>query len=374
MPKLLHRPPRYTLHKRSGHARCWIDGKEYFLGRHGSPESRAEFARLLAEWQTTHTAPPRRSERGRTDSTVHELALAFFEHAEHHYRTGDGATSRELANLRDAAKPLLRLYGATIACDFGPSGLKAVRSEMVKAGLARRTVNGRINRIRRIFAWGVEAELIPGETLVRLRAVAPLRAGRDGVRETAPVRPAPEAAVAAALPHLSAPIRAMVELMLATGMRPGEVQRVTMAELDRSGEVWTYKPQHHKNAHRGRDRVVFIGPKAQAILRPWLRADGGLLFSPTPEPDAPIDGRRKPRPRRPYSRPSFGQAVARACDRAGVPRWSPNQLRHSYATRVRRDHGLEAAQVLLGHAQANTTQIYAERDFSRARQVALAIG
>ena len=36
--------------------------------------------------------------------------------------------------------------------------------------------------------------------------------------------------------------------------------------------------------------------------------------------------------------------------------WHPNQLRHSYATKVRREHGLEAAQVLLGHSRADVTQ------------------
>ncbi len=55
-------------------------------------------------------------------------------------------------------------------------------------------------------------------------------------------------------------------------------------------------------------------------------------------------------------------------------RLSPNQLRHSFATKVRREHGLEAAQVLLGHAMADVTQVYAERDTEKAAAVALKIG
>ncbi|MFA9478218.1 tyrosine-type recombinase/integrase [Phycisphaerales bacterium AB-hyl4] len=55
-------------------------------------------------------------------------------------------------------------------------------------------------------------------------------------------------------------------------------------------------------------------------------------------------------------------------------RWAPNQLRHSYATRVRREHGLEAAQVLLGHAKADVTQVYAERDLQKALSVAREVG
>jgi site-specific recombinase XerD len=54
--------------------------------------------------------------------------------------------------------------------------------------------------------------------------------------------------------------------------------------------------------------------------------------------------------------------------------WAPNQLCHSYATKVRKAHGLEAAQVLLGHSKADTTQLYAERNEALAATVAAKIG
>ena len=54
--------------------------------------------------------------------------------------------------------------------------------------------------------------------------------------------------------------------------------------------------------------------------------------------------------------------------------WAPNQLRHSKATEVRRRFGLEAAQVSLGHAKADVTQVYAERDARLAMEVAKKIG
>lgn len=43
-------------------------------------------------------------------------------------------------------------------------------------------------------------------------------------------------------------------------------------------------------------------------------------------------------------------------------RWSPNRLRHSRGTEIRKEFGLEAAQVFLGHSAADVTQVYAERD------------
>ena len=116
----------------------------------------------------------------------------------------------------------------------------------------------------------------------------------------------------------------------------------------------------------------------------------------------------KRRLREKYDRGSYGLAIDRACDRAFPPpgdlaqrdgetharwwgrltesqrvdvrvwqkahRWHPNQLRHSFATRVRKEHGLEAAQVLLGHARADVTQVYAERNEQLAAEIVAKLG
>jgi len=54
--------------------------------------------------------------------------------------------------------------------------------------------------------------------------------------------------------------------------------------------------------------------------------------------------------------------------------WSPNQLRHSAATEIRLRFGLEAAQVALGHSKAEVTQVYAERDWTKAAAVMREVG
>jgi site-specific recombinase XerC len=55
-------------------------------------------------------------------------------------------------------------------------------------------------------------------------------------------------------------------------------------------------------------------------------------------------------------------------------RWSPNQLRHAAAPEIRRKFGLEAAQVILGHASADVTQVYAERDLRLGENVIREVG
>jgi site-specific recombinase XerC len=70
----------------------------------------------------------------------------------------------------------------------------------------------------------------------------------------------------------------------------------------------------------------------------------------------------------------LAHAVARAARRAGIQHWHPNQLRHLFATEVRKSHGLEAAQVLLGHSRADVTQVYAERNLALGTRIAADLG
>jgi integrase len=82
--------------------------------------------------------------------------------------------------------------------------------------------------------------------------------------------------------------------------------------------------------------------------------------------------RRRPGPR--YSKDSYNRAIARACRKAGVPEWSSNQLRHTAATTIRERYGIESAQVVLGHSDPRTTEIYAERDFQKAASIMRELG
>jgi integrase len=94
-------------------------------------------------------------------------------------------------------------------------------------------------------------------------------------------------------------------------------------------------------------------------------------------PSAMKAGRRSRPCRQPgqsYSTRAYHHAVRAACDKAGVDPWHPNQLRHAAATRLRERFGLEAAQVVLGHSRADVTQVYAERDLTKAREVMALLG
>src|ERR1700733_4817675 len=162
MPKLNGRVPRYRLHKPSGQAIVTLDGRDHYLGPHGSQTSIAEYDRLTAEWLT---AGRRMTQPGQNSvaPTVEHIIHGFWTHAQIHYRAPDGNPTGELDNFRHALRPLRRLYGTSSPLQFGPKALKAVREQMVVMGCCRTNINRRISRIKSVFRWAVENELIPVE-------------------------------------------------------------------------------------------------------------------------------------------------------------------------------------------------------------------
>lgn len=401
------RVPSYRHHKPSGQAVVTLGGRDIYLGKWRSQASKDEYQRVVGEWLANGRLLP--NENG--GLTVAQVALRFWEFAKTYYRKNGQATS-ELDEYRLTIRQLRKLYGSTPAKDFGPLKFKSVQQAMIDSGLSRGVVNHRMSRLRRIFKWAASEELVPPSVFHGLTAVEGLRKGRTVAREPEPVVPVTDAVVEATIPYLQPIVADMIRFQRFTGCRPAEVCIVRPCDLDMSGEIWIYRPDSHKTEHHGRDRVICIGPKAQDVLRPYLlRPSESYCFSPidserrrraemherrrTPLSYGNRPGtNRKRKPKREpgdrYTTNTYRRAVHRAVDlanrkrkkeaeKAGVapellPKWSPNRLRHTAATEIRREFGLEAAQVTLGHASADVSQIYAERDLTLAAEVARKIG
>ncbi|HEV3167524.1 MAG TPA: recombinase XerD, partial [Isosphaeraceae bacterium] len=204
--------------------------------------------------------------------SIGDLILAYWRHVEGYY-IKDGRPSSEQDNIRQALRFVRRLYGTTVAADFGPLALKNVREAMIEAGRSRKLINKDINRVRQMFGWAVENEILPVQVHQSLRCVSGLRKGRSAARETEPVQPVPEEAVRAILPQLSPQVAAMVQLQHLCGARPQEVIAIRPCEVITGGNLWLYQPRSHKTAHLDRGKVIVLGPKAQEVLRPWLNRD-----------------------------------------------------------------------------------------------------
>ncbi len=409
--------PSFRRHKASGQGLVELNGQRIYLGRFDRPETQQRYHRLIAEW----IANGRQLPIDPHDITITELCAQFWRHAEAHYRKPSGEHTTTLDHYRQALRPLKELYGSTSAAHFGPRALQALRQRMVDVGLARTHINRQVGRLRSVFKWGVAQELVPASVHHALSALTGLQAGRTSARETEPVRPVADSHIKAVKPHVSRQVAAMNDVQRLTGMRPGEVVMMRGCDLNTVGRVWTYSPAIHKAQHHGHERTIYIGPRAQAMLREFLKPNlSAYLFSPA-EAEAerhkeqhrhrktamscgnvPGSNRKQHPAHQPgerYAVGSFRRAIERACDAAFPPpdtirneqdskvkraklaewrqahRWTPHRLRHNAATFLRREYGIDLAQTILGHRLGSTiTEVYAEANVAKAIDVMGKVG
>ena len=228
--------PKYRHYRPKGLAVVRLSGRDIYLGKYDSPESWEKYHRLIAEWLSSGRTAPRlpicddSSETVLSDISINELLLAYWQHVTAYYRNGD-RPSKEVSCLKYALRPLKSLYGTTLAKEFGPKSLKALRQHMIEQDICRNQINARVCRIRRAFRWAVSEELIPASVYESLKTVAGLQRGRSEARESDPVKPVPVGDVQAVLPFVSPQVGAMIQLQLVTGMRAGEVVIMRPADI-----------------------------------------------------------------------------------------------------------------------------------------------
>jgi TusA-related sulfurtransferase len=204
------------------------------------------------------------------------------EFAKKYYFKG-GEPTKELTCMREAIKPLRRLYGHSEAREFGPKSLKAVRQHMIGAGLSRGVINRRVGRIKRVFKWAVAEEIVPPSVYHGLLAITGLQYGRTEARETEPVKPVRREYVDAVLPYVSPPVVALIELQWLTGMRPCEV---VVTEASRAQASSSFNTATEEVAR-------FV----EAIANLYATMDASLRFKPArSETPSPVAEPAKPKP------------------------------------------------------------------------------
>ena len=429
--------PSYRLHKPSGQAIVVLQGKMFYLGQYKSKASRERYNEIIADFLANgKKLPPTRS---RTEITIQELAVRFLDWAGGYYVDESGKQTPTFLHCQLALSPLVRYYGLKTVSDFGPLSLDFLRDKWLQEGhivkrkidgqleeiredYGRKTINRWIAIIRQAFRWGVSRELVDASVYQALAALESLQAGRTKAPEYEKVEIVADEIVDQTLPELPPIIRDMVQVQRLAGLRPQDVYNMRACDIDRSGDVWIYRPFRHKTKYKGKDRTLAIGPRAQEIILPYIVRKANdpeaFLFSPKDSMRIYFEEKRSKRkskvqpsqvdrskhddfdyvraPQNQYTRTSYNRAIFRAIGRINkriekqrqelteqgltdnlpepIPHWSPNQLRHSAGTEVRDKYGLEYAQAVLGHSNAKTTEIYAEINFEKAVQVMREIG
>lgn len=413
--------PQLRRHKSAGQAYVRLEGRQVYLGPWPAGQTRpseiaeAAYRRLVTRLMAAQ-APDREVVARPVVLTVSGLVAAYLEYGDRRYQK-DGESTGQMVRVRGAARILVELHGPRPAAEIRVTDLELVQDAMQNRPCAwcegtgrideqrsckrcdghgrkcwaRRLINQSIACILQMFRWSARRGAIPAETIANLDLIEPLRPGQGGT-ERPMVRPITDAVLEATIRELGPVPAAMVRVQVLAGMRPQEVCGLTVDQINRDGVdpdgirhegVWVYTPTRHKTQHHGRERVIFLGPQAQAVLELFLagRKNGEHIFSPRRAIEqlrsAAGQTHTVPASRAPgdyYLVSSYGHAIKAACRRAGVPPWTPNQLRHLAATRIRANSDLDTAGTVLDHANLETTRIYAERSRARAAEIMRRLG
>lgn len=372
--------PNYKPHK-NGQGYCKWKGEFHYFGKFGTPESHAAYRRFLAEIadQLPQSDPeePEPSKPARKPKRIISITVGYSDYTAEYYGTEEH--NSEHFAIGRALSYLLKRYKHTVPGDIGPSEIQQLQRDMVDDGLSRGSVNQHIGRVKRFFRWMVNAGYIQPSVLHAVQSVTNLRKGRTKAPEPEKVRPVPLETVQATLPWLNPVIRSMVQIQLYCGMRPQDVCRMRPMDLDRSGSVWLYLPESHKNDWRNQELIKGIPQIAQEILAPFLNRNPDV-FCFSPREAVKSIGRNtnlkaKTKPGDCYNVSSYCKGVKHGfvkAKRKGIilDPWFPMQLRHTIATLLSQRHGEQTAQRWLGHARLETTGIYSERQRSEIIQIA----
>ena len=345
------RIPKYRHQKSRNLAVTRIDGKDIYLGEYNSPESHEKYHRLVEEFCRRH------AQTQITGVTLPALAAVYKSYSQKRYQGGTlNAYHRTIERF---AILFPELDSQDVAC----SNVEKFQMSLVEQNLAVNTINDYLARLKKIFRWAARNKYMPSRNLLFFEILDRVDNTWPGVRQTDKVKPVTLEQINEILSDVPKTVAALIKFQFHTACRPSEARLLRLCDIELSGDVWFYCPPKHKTSHQGKKRRIPLGPLAQHVIesQPIVDPTSYLFHSGDPS--------------RPYKKDSYSRAIRRACERAGIaPHWTPNQIRHTAATSIRAEYGIEVAQVVLGHSHVRTTEIYAEKNLALASQAALERG
>lgn len=220
------------------------------------------------------------------------------------------------------------------------------------------TANRRLAALRRYYLWARRQGLVHEDPCLRLQA------SKQPPRFPKTLTESQVDALLKA-PDIVTPLglrdRAMLETLYATGLRVSELVGLGVLEANLSDGVVRVT-----QGKGGKDRLVPMGMEAQHWVERYLREARPALLDQHRSDALFVTGRGGP-----MTRQAFWQLVRKYAVKAGIlAPLSPHVLRHAFATHLL-NHGadLRVVQMLLGHADISTTQIYTHVARERLRQL-----
>jgi integrase len=372
-------PRILQVHKDRDYDCVYVGRQKIMLGKSGSPEAEAKFRRLQIQVLSDPTLAFLNPQHVKVD----HLCIAYLEYVEEN-------DPGHFSSIKTAVKILLGYYTGQPVDSLDTRHFLFLQEQFVKHGVSRKYCNALMGYIRAMLKWGAIRKLVSTQVYGEAKLIPALKEGKTKAYENPEREPVPDDVVRRTLPFMSPTVRAMVQIQRMTGMRPKEICRMTVGNIDqtRDSELWYYIPRHKTERFIGKKSIP-LGKPEQELIAPYLvgKKPSEAIFSPrTAMAEWHAERRanrktkispsqlerdkkraKKPAKRQPgefYDRNSYRVAVLNAITKGNktlpkdqqIPRWSPYQLRHANATATELEHGLDEAQAQLGHTSANMTK------------------
>jgi integrase/recombinase XerD len=289
-------------------------------------------------------------------STAHDLVDAYLTHLRIERRLADHTLesySRDLQRLGEFTAAL----GKSIH-DLSRHELEQFVDSLMNEGLSPRSVARMVAAVRGFFRFAVLTQHLstnPADDLQAPRAW-PALPKFLGVDEVERLISQPDVATPRGLRD-----RALIEVLYATGLRVSELIRLRASDLNLEAGYLSTTGKGNKQ------RIVPIGEQASAWLTKYIREARPGLLGKKSSPWLFVNAKQGTS----LTRVGFWKILKGYGMKAGISRTlSPHVLRHSFATHLL-EHGadLRSIQMMLGHADLSTTQIYTHVLEARLRAV-----
>ena len=397
-----NRPPKPLKSRNS--LVVYVDKRRIFFGNYDDPASWKKYAEFCEKWkngesgtsigsaQPIHSAghPPNVAVPAvpGAPALVGELVTQFLEFAK------EAKNPSDYSNYHTAGQALWQ-YKELPTAAFDAYLLLQIQGGFAKACYARTHCNKLVNFIVHAFRWGEVRRLVPPGKSAELKAIEPLKNGR----ETDDRMPVDHAVVKRTLPYLLPVYQAFIKILQATGARPSEICRMKVSDIDRTDpKIWLYRVWNHKTARYHKRRILAFGRAEQNVLLPYLdKKDHEAVFSPKDAvrerkerdrearttPFSPSQVKRdKYRKRNPkvkinehFDTATVGKVLKRTILEANrdlppdkqIEKWTMYQLRHAFLTEKTEQFDENVAALLAGHSNPKMVrEIY---DKSQERRI-----
>jgi integrase/recombinase XerD len=266
-----------------------------------------------------------------------------------------GLAANTLDGYRRDLNAFFQHAGETSPAAIDKTHVLACMAARLRAGDAVSSILRQLSCLRQFFGWAVRERLVTADPTIDLE-------GPRAPRHLPGTLSADQVEALLAAPDTDDPLgardRALLETFYATGMRVSELAAITLAQLNLARGVVRVRGKG------GRERLVPLGEAALEALDIWLRRVRPAF---KPGCDQVFVSRRGG----PLTRQALWARIRLHAQRAGIEEpVYPHRLRHSFATHLL-DHGadLRVVQMLLGHADLATTQIYTHVSRSRLKNL-----